>query len=174
MESQEPQERQTGILFCEWEYENLYHALEICLQNQQSISIYFCLDKYFLLINDNQSNLQLAEKVCLAVDNYPPAFLESQLGYQVPSAINRLGNCYLEAKEYHKARECYQQNLEITPKLVGEEERQKQLWMSVDYHQLGRVAQELREFSEARRNYQLALEISLEYGARYDSASTYH
>ncbi|MBR8836798.1 MAG: tetratricopeptide repeat protein [Stigonema ocellatum SAG 48.90 = DSM 106950] len=42
------------------------------------------------------------------------------------------------------------------------------------YHQLGMVAQEMREFSEARRNYQLALEIYIEFGDRYWSAKTYH
>jgi Tfp pilus assembly protein PilF len=35
------------------------------------------------------------------------------------------------------------------------------------YHQLGAVAQELREFEEARRNYQQALQIKIEFGDRY-------
>ncbi|WP_245894880.1 tetratricopeptide repeat protein, partial [Nostoc cycadae] len=41
------------------------------------------------------------------------------------------------------------------------------------YHQLGIVAQELREFEQARRNYQQALDIKIEYGDRYSCASTY-
>ena len=36
------------------------------------------------------------------------------------------------------------------------------------------MAQELREYEEARRNYQLALAIFVEFGARYNQASTYH
>ena len=36
------------------------------------------------------------------------------------------------------------------------------------------VAQDLREFEEARRNYQLALQIDIEFGDRYSCASTYH
>jgi tetratricopeptide (TPR) repeat protein len=39
---------------------------------------------------------------------------------------------------------------------------------------LGIVAQELREYEEARRNYQLALQIYLEFGDRYSTASTYY
>jgi tetratricopeptide (TPR) repeat protein len=35
------------------------------------------------------------------------------------------------------------------------------------------VAQELREFEEARRNYQLALQIKIEFNDRYSQASTY-
>jgi tetratricopeptide (TPR) repeat protein len=42
------------------------------------------------------------------------------------------------------------------------------------YHQLGRVAQELREWEEARRNYQQALAIKIEYSDRYNQARTYH
>ncbi|MGK7875304.1 MAG: tetratricopeptide repeat protein, partial [Xenococcaceae cyanobacterium] len=42
------------------------------------------------------------------------------------------------------------------------------------YHQLGRVAQELREFEQARRHYQQALSIYIEYGDRYSQAGTYH
>jgi tetratricopeptide (TPR) repeat protein len=41
------------------------------------------------------------------------------------------------------------------------------------YHQLGTVAQELREYAEARRYYQQALEILGEFGDRYSQASTY-
>ncbi|KAB8334768.1 tetratricopeptide repeat protein, partial [Scytonema tolypothrichoides VB-61278] len=41
------------------------------------------------------------------------------------------------------------------------------------YHNLGSVAQDLREFDEARRNYQQALQIYVEFGDRYSSASTY-
>uniref|UniRef100_UPI0039C75240 tetratricopeptide repeat protein n=1 Tax=Scytonema sp. PCC 10023 TaxID=1680591 RepID=UPI0039C75240 len=42
------------------------------------------------------------------------------------------------------------------------------------YHQLGMVAQDLREFEEARRNYQQALQIDIKFGDRYSSANTYH
>jgi tetratricopeptide (TPR) repeat protein len=42
------------------------------------------------------------------------------------------------------------------------------------YHQLGRVAQELREWDDARHNYHQALAIKVEFGDRYLQASTYH
>ncbi len=42
------------------------------------------------------------------------------------------------------------------------------------YHNLGWVAQDLREFEEARRNYQQALQIKIDFGDRYSCASTYH
>jgi tetratricopeptide (TPR) repeat protein len=44
---------------------------------------------------------------------------------------------------------------------------------SSDYHQLGMVAKELKEYAEARQNYQQALAIKIEFGDRYSQASTY-
>ncbi|WP_414562537.1 MULTISPECIES: tetratricopeptide repeat protein [unclassified Anabaena] len=174
MDFQDAQERQRGIAFCSWEYENLYHALQICLHKQESISIYFCLFQYLYLISDNQSNLKLAEMVCQNLKNYPPAFIQSELGYQIALAIDRLGICQLKAKQYYQAKCSYEKTLELYPTLVGIEERQKQLWQAVVYHNLGYVAQELREYGEARRNYQQALNIFIEYGDRYEQAKTYH
>ncbi len=174
MESKDAQERQLGREFCRLEYENLYNALQICLEKQESISIHFCLNKYFELMNDNQSNLKLAEMVCQRLEKYPPAFIKGKLGYQIPLGIARLGNCQLSAKQYQQARKSYEKTLQLFDALEGEAERQKQLWKAVSYHQLGIVAQDLREFEEARRNYQQALQIKIEFGDRYSSASTYH
>jgi nucleoside-triphosphatase THEP1 len=108
MESKDAQERQLGILFCRLEYENLYNGLQICLDKQESISIYFCLDKYFELINDNPSNLKLAETVCQRLDNYSTAFIKSELGYQIAFAISRLGNCQLTAQQYKESQKSYE------------------------------------------------------------------
>ncbi|WP_233153996.1 tetratricopeptide repeat protein [Scytonema sp. HK-05] len=174
MESKDAQERELGREFCRLEYENLYNALQICLEKQESISIYFCLKKYFDLMNDNQSNLKLAEMVCQRLEKYPPAFIKGKLGYQIPLAIARLGWCQLSAKQYQQARISYEKTLQLYDALEGEAERQKQLWKAVSYHELGRVAQALREFEEARRNYQQALQIYIEFGDRYSCASTYH
>ncbi|NMG20577.1 tetratricopeptide repeat protein [Brasilonema bromeliae] len=174
MESKEAQERQLGIDFCRLEYENLYNALQICLDKQENISIYFCLNKYFEFINDNQSNLKLAEMVCQRLQKYPQVFIEGELGYQIPFAIHRLGTCQLETKQYQQARKSYEKTLEFYDALGSEEERQKQRWKASTYHELGRVAQDLREFSEARRNYELALQIKIDFGDRYSCASTYH
>jgi tetratricopeptide (TPR) repeat protein len=41
-------------------------------------------------------------------------------------------------------------------------------------HQLGNLAQELREWEQARSYYRQALEIYIEYGTRYEQASTLH
>ncbi|MBD2443982.1 tetratricopeptide repeat protein [Dolichospermum sp. FACHB-1091] len=173
MESKDPQEQKLGIFACKLEYENLYNGLQICLDKQESISIYFCLDKYFRLINDNPSNLKLAEAVCQRLDN-STAFIKSELGYQIALAIDRLGNCQLQAQQYKESQKSYEKILQIYDALESGEERQKQLWKANTYHQLGYVAQKMREYAQARDYYQQALSIFIEFGARYEQASTYH
>jgi tetratricopeptide (TPR) repeat protein len=174
MESKDAQERQLGIFFCKLEYENLYNGLQICLDKQESISIYFCLDEYFMLINDNPNNLKLAETVCQRLDHYSTTFIKSELGYQIAFAISRLGGCQLTAQQYKESQKSYEKTLQIYDALESQEERQKQLWKAVTYHQLGRVAQEMREYAQARDFYQQALAIKIEFGDRYEQAGTYH
>ncbi|MEG3438506.1 CHAT domain-containing protein, partial [Pannus brasiliensis CCIBt3594] len=174
MESQDPQQRQLGIFFCRLEYENLYNALQTCLANRESIHIFFCLYKYFRLINDVQNNLKLSEFVCQSQESYFSEILVSEYGYQVTFALERMATNCLMTKQYDRAKQSYLKALEIYDVLGNIEERQKQLWKATDYHQLGRVAQELREFEEARENYRQALAIKVEFGDRYSQASTYH
>ncbi|OBQ17655.1 MAG: Tfp pilus assembly protein PilF [Anabaena sp. WA113] len=174
MESKDAQERQLGIFFCKLEYENLYNGLQICLEKQESINIYFCLYKYFELINDNPSNLKLAETVCQHLDNYSTAFIKSELGYQIAFAIARLGECQLQAQQYKESQKSYEKTLQIYDALESQEERQKQLWKASTYHQLGNVAHEMREYAQARDFYQQALSITIEFGDHYYQATTYH
>ncbi|MFN6221803.1 MAG: tetratricopeptide repeat protein [Dolichospermum sp.] len=42
------------------------------------------------------------------------------------------------------------------------------------YHNLGRVAEEMREYAQALDFYQQALAIKIEFGDRFSQALTYH
>jgi tetratricopeptide (TPR) repeat protein len=174
MESKDAQKRHLGIFFCKLEYENLYGALQICLEKQGSISIFFCLYKYFELTNDIQSNLQLSEFACEKLMAFPSKFLQGEQGYQIPFALQRLGNCYLSVQNYVQAQQQYKQALEKYDALEAVEERQKKRWIATGYHQLGKVAAEQRQYEEARNYYQQALQIAIEFGDRYEQARTYH
>ncbi len=174
MESKDAQERQLGIFFCKLEYENLYNGLQICLEKQETIDLYFCLDKYFELINDVQSNLKLAEFVCNVQKSYPDEIRVSRIGLHIIMALDRLAVCYLVTKDYPQAKNSYQEIIELTVKLKGVSEEQKKLGLARTYHQLGRVAEEMREYAQARDFYQQALSIKIEFGDRFSQASTYH
>jgi tetratricopeptide (TPR) repeat protein len=174
MESKEAQERQWGIFFCRLEYENLYNALQICLEKQETVDIFFCLDKYFELIKDIQSNLKLSGFVCQAQEAYPSEVRTGKIDIEIALAFERIAYCYLETQNYQKARESYQKTLQLYQELSDVEERQKPLWCAIIYHQLGMVAQGLREWEQAKAYYQKALDIWIEFSDRHSQASTYH
>ncbi|MEQ8542081.1 MAG: tetratricopeptide repeat protein, partial [Coleofasciculus sp. D1-CHI-01] len=174
MKSKQAQERQLGIFFCQLEYENLYNALQLCLEKQETVAIFFCLFQYFELINDIQSNLKLSEFVCQAQAAYPASLHTGRIGLHIVMAQERLASCYLNTQNYTQAKAAYQQVLELYQQLTGVEERQKQLYIATTYHQLGNVAVELREYEQAKLYYQQALDIYIEFRDRFSQASTYH
>jgi tetratricopeptide (TPR) repeat protein len=174
MRSKDPQERQMGIFFCRLEYENLYNALQTCLANRETIEIFFCLDKYFEVTNDIQSQLKLSKFVVQEQEAYPLEICEGKIGLEIAFAIDRLATCYLQTKNHQKARELCQELVLLCQNLKGVTETQVKSAVAVAYFNLGRVAEELREFGEARQNYQQALAISIELGDHYYQAITYH
>lgn len=174
MESKEAEKKKMAQVLCKLDYVNLYNALNICLENKESVSIFFCLNKYFKLINDKQNNLKLAEMVYQTTEKYPSTFKSSELGYQIRFVLHHTANCYLETKHYGLAKQLYQKALKNYQTIKSVEEREKQVNIAAIYHQLGRVAQQLREWEQARQHYQQALEIKIEYGERYEQAVTYY
>ena len=174
MESNDPQERQLGAFFCRHEYENLYNALQTCLANRESIGIFFCLDKYFDVISDIQSKLKLSKFVCEGQESYPLEIRTGEIGREIVLARDKLAYCYWKTENYQTARKAYQEILQLVQNLSAIEEGQRQLLIAIAYHQLGAVAQGLREYQEARRNYQQALDIKIEFCDRYEQAGTYH
>ncbi|MCA2719186.1 tetratricopeptide repeat protein [Microcystis sp. M169S2] len=180
LNSKNPQEKQLGILFCRWEYENLFNALQIALNQQESVlSIINCLHSYLDLNQDTQTNLKLLEFVLETVENYPPEAKQGQVVLEIIAIIAETVNKYLQSKNYQQAKEICQKILELL-KPIGESYSQFKQSLQVNtLHQLGVVAQKLREWEQARSYYQQALEIEIEYGAaggtqsdRYSQAST--
>ncbi|BDA76398.1 hypothetical protein CAL7716_105640 (plasmid) [Calothrix sp. PCC 7716] len=174
MKSQLAEERQLGIFFCRLEYENLYNALQICLSKWETVDIFICLNKYLELTNDIQSSLQLAEFVCNAQAAYPAEIRAGRVGLDIVLVLGNLGNCYLQIQNYPQAKKSYERNIELLQLLQGVELRQIKSYFAINYHQLGRVAEDLREYEQARDYYQKALEIFIEFGATFECARTYH
>ncbi|MBO1057746.1 MAG: tetratricopeptide repeat protein [Dolichospermum sp. JUN01] len=174
MESKDAQERQLGIFFCGLEYENLYNGLQICLDKQETVDIFFCLFTYFDVNNDIQRKLKLSEFVCNSQKSYLDEIRVGKIGLEIIMALDRLASCYLVTKDYQQAKNSYQEIIELTVKLKGVSEEQKKSGLASTYHQLGRVAQEMREYAQARDFYQQALAIKIEFGDRFSQASTYH
>lgn len=174
LDSKNPQEKQLGILFCRWEYENLFNALQICLKKQEDIYIFFCLNKYFDVTNDVSSRLKLCESVCQACQTYPEQIKTGIIGGNIANALGNLALAYQNTKNYEQAKQTNLKVIELTQNLQGVDEQQKASRLGSIYHNLGGVAQELREWEQARSYYQQAIEIKIEYGDRYSQAGTLH
>lgn len=174
MKSNDADMRQLGIFFCKLDYENLHNGLRIFLKNYESIYIFYCLDKYFQLINDIPSRLKLSEFVCTAQEAYPSENRTGEICLEIVMALDRLACCYLETKKYQEARETLQKVLKLYQELSDLEERQKQIYIANTYDHFGRVAEASREFEQAKSYYQQALDIYIEFGDRYNQAGTYH
>ena len=80
----------------------------------------------------------------------------------------------LEHLDPYNGMDAYLQVIQLLESLNNVEEQAKQSKLAITYHQLGYVAQELREWEEARNYYQQALSIYIEYSDRYSQARTYY
>ncbi|XGV85894.1 MAG: tetratricopeptide repeat protein [Limnothrix sp. BL-A-16] len=182
LKSKEPDQRQLGIFFVRQEYENCYAALQICLEKFETADIFFCLFQYLYVTQDWPTAKALAEQVRAAHAQYPPEIRQGKIGLEITMSLDRLASCQLELKDYAGARAAYLEELQQLDQLQGVDRRQILASQASTYHQLGRVAQGLREYAEARRCYQQALEIKIEFGEspeerlrqRYEQAGTYH
>ena len=174
MESKEPEQRKLGVFFCGLEYENLFSALQTCLVRQESFSIYRCLDTYLDTSNNPAGQLQLGELIKQAKAEYSAEALQGQAGWEFVEAFLKLGNAYVKAQRYPLARATYQDGLNLLEAVTSVESAQKQSAVATLTHQLGMVAQALREYEQARAHFQQALDIKVEFGDRYSQASTYH
>jgi tetratricopeptide (TPR) repeat protein len=167
MHSKDAQERQLGIFFCNLEYENLYYALQLGIEQQNSIAIFGCLSQYFVLIEDKQKALALTAEVDQAIERYPESWKQRHSSQYV-DALNLLAYRYLQTKEYAQARQVYQKELQV------QTTRGNRYGQARAYHELGMVALEMREYEEARVNYEQAMQIWIEFNDRDNQARAYH
>jgi tetratricopeptide (TPR) repeat protein len=170
-----PEENQLGIFYCRQEYENIYTALQISLRRQESfINIYFCLYKYFDIINDTQGQLKIAEMVNQFLEKYPAVLIQGDLGEENMLSKHYLANAYFQLRQYGLAKASYEQKLIIIQNLQSVETQQKLIWNAVTYTQLGDVMLESKEQDEARRYYQQALVVFIKFGIKGEQSGIYH
>ena len=173
MNSQDPKEKGLGLFFCRFEYENLFKALQMCIEKQESIRIYRCLDNFLDLTNNVPAKLKLSQAVCDASQHYSDEVLSGTVGLEIGEAFLKLGVACVQTQNYEAARENHQRSIELFQKNTVFSEKEKQLAIATNYHQLGILAQELREYEQAQSYYQKALDIRIEHNDRYSQASTY-
>jgi tetratricopeptide (TPR) repeat protein len=173
MESKEAGQRQNGIEYCRLEYENLYRALEICLIEKEDFSIFFCLNRYLQSVQDKSTGLKLAEQVWSVLKDYPD-IAKKDFEIEIIGACDFLAAALLAEKLYPNAKQQYVLAQQLINAATLLDERSKQVKLAVSYHQLGRVAEALREWEQAQQYYQQALDIKIQFNDIYSQAGTYH
>jgi tetratricopeptide (TPR) repeat protein len=172
LNSKKPQEKQVGQLLMRLEYENLVTALNLALAAQVSIlDPYRTLSGYLDATQDQRRGLELGQMVLRQLEGYSSEKLAEQLGFEFAGVIDDIAKRQLLLKQYKEAEASYQKALSFL--LENKAEEIRKLSASV-YHQLGRVAQEQRQWAQAEQYYQQALQLFVEYNDRYSQASTYH
>jgi tetratricopeptide (TPR) repeat protein len=173
MESKEAEQRQDGITYCRLEYENLYRALELYVAGKEEVSIFFCLSKYLELIQDKSANLKLTQQIWDALTKYPDA-AKKNFETQILSVAGTLATRLLEIHSYLEARQQYELTKQLIHSATLLDEKEKQTYLASVYHNLGRVAEESREWEQAKHSYQQALDIKIQLNDVYSQASTYY
>ena len=108
------------------EYENLFTALQICLEKEGKIDIYQCLYKYLVIINDYRSCLNIDKFICEKVEQYSQDFKETNLGIDSIIPFFLKANNYLRLKQESVAKEAYLQVVKLLESLKNVEEAEKQ------------------------------------------------
>jgi tetratricopeptide (TPR) repeat protein len=108
------------------------------------------------------------------LETYPLNKLESRLGFEFVHIIGDVANRQFNLRQYTEAEMSYQKVLELVSQLKHIDKKESDRLAALAYHQLGRVAQEQRQWQQAEHYYQQALQIDGEYNDRYSQASTYH
>ncbi|MGD1943236.1 MAG: CHAT domain-containing protein [Leptolyngbyaceae cyanobacterium] len=175
MQSKKPQERQLGLFFTQLEYENLYGALEFLLRSfdQSPLAIGNCLNSYLELTQDKSRQRQLAERVSLELEHYPPELQAQEVVTTRLSFLDQLALSFYHEKDFQRAKELYELLLKEWEQLESSSSSNIRNVIGGTYHQLGSVAQEQRQYEQAQQYYQQALAIKIEFDDRYEQASTY-
>ncbi len=175
MESKDPQKRQWGIAFVRWEYENLYQGSQICLEKEDRVySIWSCLYGYLRLIGNQLERFELTQSIYNSFKDYQSEKRNAAWEEDIIRISGSLAICYQEKKDYQTAKDVHENTLDLISQFNSIEDSQKQYYLAIAYHNLGMVAQELRQYPQAADYYQQALEIKIEYGNLYSQARTYH
>jgi tetratricopeptide (TPR) repeat protein/type II secretory pathway predicted ATPase ExeA len=172
MNSRIPQQQQHGKLFCELEYENLYKALQISLDRQDSIQIYFSLFYIFKLNSNLVEMLNLSMLVHESLNRYSVPN-KQKIKLETVLFLEGLAYCHDKMQNQRKARKIYGDILLLYEE-IPMEDRRKSLWRSNIYNQLGAVSLDLREYEEAYKNYKISFRIKTEINDRYGLATVYH
>ncbi len=175
MTSKAAGEKTAGRVIAGLEFENLYQALGIALNQHRSIlKPYSALSEYFDSAQEHSRGLALGETILASLAQYPSEILSGVVGLESVGVLDDVASRQLRLKRYAEAEETYRKTLDLWQENEHlSPEIRKQASASI-YHQLGMVAQAQRQWEQAEQHYRHALEVKIEFKDRDSQASTYH
>lgn len=167
-------EKLLGKELARLEYENIFTALNLALNEQASIvKPYTVLSNYLDATQDHHRGLELGKTVLGQLEEYSPAKLAGPLGYDLIGTIASIAQRQLSLKRYPEAEELYKKALEILLQNRSiDADLERHISASI-CHQLGVVAQEQRQWEQAEQYYRQALQIKIDFDDHYSQAFTY-
>jgi tetratricopeptide (TPR) repeat protein len=175
LESKDAKEKQTGQAVVRLEAENLRAALDLSLTAHVSVlEPYRALSKYFDQQQDHRGGLELGKQVLDGLENYPPEIVTGPMADEYTAVLHSVAARYLHFKRYDEAERFYRKALETLQQNKSFDADEKRRKSASIYHQLGRVAEDQRQWKQAEQHYREALTIKIEFDDRYSQASTYH
>ena len=118
--------------------------------------------------------MALAESVLAELRAYPEAVLAGPVGLDLVAVVDNAAKRMMLVKRLPQAGRLYEEALRILQASQAIDEPSKQKRSASIYHQLGRVAEEQRQWAAAEGHYREALRICVEFNDRYSQGRIYH
>jgi tetratricopeptide (TPR) repeat protein len=175
IESKDADERQTGQVLIGVEYENLVTALQLALkQNTSILNLYFPVSRYLERVQGHQQGLELGNRVLSALENYPMDYLQGEIALEFIGIIDNIAKRELSLKQYTSAKAAYERTLTLHDAHFTDKTDPAYGKRAGILHQLGRVAEEQRQWPAAEASYKEALQILIDFNDRFSQAKTLH
>ncbi|QTA89392.1 tetratricopeptide repeat protein [Desulfonema magnum] len=164
MKSNHTDKKALGNTLVKPEYENLVTALYFALDAHESVlSIYRTLSDYLDVTQDHELQLRLGDMVLTGLKDYPREKLNGKLGSEFVVIVDDIARHQLFLGRYSEAERSYQAALNIWLQNEDYDAAMIRKKSGTIYHQLGRVAQEQREWKRAGEYFLKDLEITKEF-----------
>src|SRR5262249_8780922 len=100
--------------------------------------------------------------------------LSGPLGPELIGVLTNIAKRQAELKQYAIAEASHQETLRLLDAQTTLDRETREKLKAGMLYNLGRMAQEQRQWEQAEQYYQQALAIKIEFNDRYEQANTYH
>ena len=174
MQSKQAYEKFMGISLVKWEYENIYHALQLGLQYKiRTFNMWDCLFNYLKIENKQKQRFKLTKDYYEQLSHYEEEHQYPEIARDIVAILGGLGDCYKNQRQFKKAQQLYLEILSLIPTIDNLDDKNKQWDIATTYHQLGLISNHLKEYQVAKKYYIKSLEIYDDIEEESEKAGTY-